>query len=358
MGKERQIIMLVDDNMASLTMGKNILKDKYDVYPIVSGEKFFEILQKITPDLILLDVVMPEMDGYEVIRRLKASRKTQDIPVIFLTSRDDPGNELEGLSLGATDYVSKPFSPALLIQRIDNHLLLDSRKKELEKYNHHLREMAMEYSSQSGELMFAALGNLAEAAEFRDINIQGHGKRIRAYLKILFDELCAKDIYQDEIVTWEMHFLLPASQLHDLGKLFISESILNKKGKLTEDEYTVIKKHPDSGVTFIDRISPESGDHVFLNYARVIAASHHERWDGTGYPQGLKEKDIPLLGRLMALADGYDALISPRPYRDAYSTEEAEKIIFEGKGTWLDPVLVDIFREIAPIFAEITGRKN
>ena len=358
MGNERQIIMLVDDNMASLTMGKNILKDKFDVYPIASGEKFFEILQKITPDLILLDVAMPEMDGYEVIRRLKASRKTQDIPVIFLTSRDDPGNELEGLSLGAIDYVSKPFSPALLIQRIDNHLLLDSRKKELEKYNHHLREMALEYSSQSGELMFAALGVLAESAEFRENVIGSHGRRIRSYLKIMLDELNARDLYQDEVANWDMHFLLPASQLHDLGKLFISESIINKKGPLTKEEFTEIKKHPSLGISLIDQISPEKADHVFLNYARTIAGSHHEKWDGTGYPMGLKSTQIPLLGRLMALTDGYDAMTSPRPYRDAHSTEFAAKAILEGKNNWLDPVLVDIFKDTAPRFAEIAGRKG
>jgi len=357
MAKERQIIMLVDDNMASLTMGKNILKDKFDVYPISSGEKFFEILQKVTPDLILLDVTMPEMDGYEVIRRLKASRKTQDIPVIFLTSRDDPGNELEGLSLGAIDYVSKPLSPALLIQRIDNHLLLDSRKKELEKYNHHLKEMAMEYSNQSGDLLLAVVGALAEAAEFRDISIGSHGKRIRAYLKILLEELSARDLYQNETVNWDQHFLLPASQLHDLGKLFVSDTILNKKEKLTDDEREKIRKHPALGVSFINQIIPENRDHILLNYARTIAGTHHEKWDGTGYPEGLRETKIPLMGRLMALVDGYDALISARPYRDPFSTEDAYKIIVAGKGTWLDPVLVDIFVDTAQKFTEIAERK-
>ena len=358
MGKERHIIMLVDDNVASLTMGRNILKDKFDVYPISSGEKLFEILEKITPDLILLDVSMPEMDGYEVIRRLKASRQHQDIPVVFLTSRDAPGNELEGLSLGAIDYIFKPFSPALLIQRIDNHLLLDSRKKELEKYNVHLKEMAMEFSGEFNELMFAALGSLAESIEFRESTIGGHGKRIRSYLKILVDELNSKDEYNKEAASWDMNFLLPASQLHDLGKLLISEAILKKDGPLSDDEMAMIKKHPELGVNLLEQISPERRDHAFLEYAVNITSSHHERWDGSGYPKGLKEKEIPLLGRIMALADAYDALTSEKPYRKAFSPKEAEKIIKEGKGTWLDPVLVDIFLENSSAFAEIAGRET
>ena len=358
MGKEKPIIMLVDDNMASLTMGKNILKDKFDVYPISSGEKFFEILEKVFPDLILLDIAMPEMDGYEVIKRLKASRKNQDIPVIFLTSRDDPGNELEGLSLGAVDYVSKPFSPALLVQRIENHLLLDFRKKQLEKYNQQLKELAVEYASQSGELMFATLGALAEALEFRESNIGSHGKRILEYFKIMLEELNEKNIYQEEISKWDLHFLLPASKLHDLGKLFLSEDILHKKSKLTPDEFAEIKKHPDLGVSLVDQIAPDKKDHVFITYASIIAGSHHERWDGSGYPKGLKGTEIPLLGRFMALIDGYDAMISSRPYREALSTLEAEKNIIEGKNSWLDPVLADVFVEIAHKFAEIANRKN
>ena len=354
----RQIILLVDDNVASLTMGRNILKDKFDVYPISSGEKLFEILEKITPDLILLDVSMPEMDGYDVIRRLKASRKHQDIHVVFLTSRDAPGNELEGLSLGAIDYVFKPFSPALLIQRIDNHLLLDSRKKELEKYNHHLKEMAMEFSGEFSELMFAALGVLTESIEFRESTVGGHGKRIRSYLKILIDELNSKDEYNKESASWDMNFLLPASQLHDLGKLLINESILKKPEPLTEDELAEIKKHTEMGVSIIEQISPERREHAFLQYALSIAGSHHERWDGKGYPKGLERTEIPLLGRMMALADAYDALISERPYRKAFSTAEAEKMILDGKGSWFDPVLVDIFLENSSTFAEIAMRKS
>jgi putative two-component system response regulator len=358
MGNERQIIMLVDDNMASLTMGKNILKDKYNVFPIPSGEKLFEVLQKVTPDLILLDIAMPEMDGYEVIKKLKANRKTKDIPVVFLTSRDDPGNELEGLSLGAIDYVSKPFSPALLAQRIDNHLLLSSQKKELKKYNDNLKEMVLEQTQQIEDLQNAVMSTVAEVVEFRDDIIGGHIERVQSYLKFMLDQIIEEDKYPAEIAEWDLDFLIPSAQLHDVGKILISEKILNKPGKLTSGEFEEIKKHTSYGIKVIDRISAISREHVFLEHARIIAGTHHERWDGKGYPNGLAGENIPLQGRLMAIADVYDALITVRPYKQKMSTTEAAKIIIEGKGTQFDPVLVDIFQTVAPKFARIAEREN
>jgi putative two-component system response regulator len=358
MEKQRQIVMLVDDNMASLTMGKNILKDKYNVFPIPSGEKLFDILQKVTPDLILLDVSMPEMDGYEVIKKLKANRKHQDIPVVFLTSRDDPGNELEGLSLGAIDYISKPFSPALLVQRIENHLLMAAQKKELKNYNENLREMVLEQTEQIEELQHAVLSTVAEVAEFRDDIIGGHIERIQSYLKFMLDQMIEEGLYQEQTANWDLDFLVPSAQLHDVGKIMISEQILNKPGKLTAEEFEEIKKHTTHGVRLIDRITQTTREHAFLEHAKIIAGSHHEKWDGGGYPDGLKGGAIPLQGRLMAIADVYDALIAVRPYKQPVSPGEAEKIIIQGKGTHFDPALVEIFQTVAPKFAQIAGRKE
>jgi putative two-component system response regulator len=355
MGTERQTIMLVDDNMASLTMGKNILKDKYNVYPIPSGKKLFEIMEKVSPDLILLDVAMPEMDGYEVIKKLKAGRKTLDIPVIFLTSRDDPGNELEGLSLGAIDYVSKPFSPALLIQRIDNHILFASQKKDLKNYNHHLKEIVVEKIRETEDLQSAVLGTVADAVEFRDGVTDGHIERIQSYLKFMLDQLIQEDRYTGEIAEWDLDFLISSAQLHDVGKIMVSDAILNKPGKLTPEEFEEVKKHAEYGVRVIDRITLAAKEHIFLEYARIIAGTHHERWDGTGYPKGLSGEAIPLQGRLMAIADVYDALIAARPYKQPVSPEEAERIIVAGSDSQFDPVLVDVFRIAAPKFAEIAG---
>jgi putative two-component system response regulator len=350
--------MLVDDNMASLTMGKNILKDRYNVFPLPSGEKLFDLLQKVVPDLILLDIAMPEMDGYEVIKKLKANRKTRDIPVIFLTSRDDPGNELEGLSLGAIDYVSKPFSPVLLVQRIENHLLIAAQKKELKNYNDNLREMVLEQIEQIEDLQHAVLNTLAEVAEFRDDIIGGHIERIQSYLKFMLDQMIEEGLYQEETSHWDLEFLVPSAQLHDVGKIMISERILHKPGRLTAEEFEEIKKHTVYGVRLIERITQSAREHVFLEHAKVIAGSHHEKWDGTGYPEGLKGAGIPLQGRLMAIADVYDALIAVRPYKQPVSPAEAEKIIIEGKGTHFDPALVEIFQTVAPKFAKIAGRKE
>jgi putative two-component system response regulator len=356
MKKQRQIIMLVDDNTSSLTMCKNIFKDKYNVFLIPSGERLFDILQKITPDLILLDILMPGMDGYEIIKTLKANRKTHDIPVVFLTSRDDPGNELEGLSLGAIDYVSKPFSPAILVQRIENHLLLAAQKKELKNYNENLREMVLEQVEQIEELQYAVLSTVAEVAESRDAIIGGHIERIRSYFKFMLDQVIEEGLYQEHTSDWDLDLLIPSAQLYDIGKIMISDQILNKPGRLSPEEFEEIKKHTTFGVKLIERIAQSTRKHAFLEHAKIIAGSHHEKWDGTGYPEGLKGNAIPLQGRLMAVADVYDALISPRPYKQPMSPEEAEKIIIQGKGTHFDPVLVEIFQTLARKFAKIAGQ--
>jgi putative two-component system response regulator len=341
--------------MASLTMGKNILKDKYNVYPIPSGEKLFEILEKVIPDLILLDVVMPEMDGYEVMKRLKVNRQSQDIPVIFLTSRDDPGNELEGLSLGAIDYISKPFSPALLAQRIENHLLISSQKMEVKRYADHLKEMVLEQTQHIEDLQNAVLSTVAEVVEFRDDIIGGHIERVQSYLKFMLDQIIQEDLYTDIISKWELDFFVPSAQLHDVGKIMISDQILGKPGKLTPEEFEIIKTHTTEGVKVIERIIQVTKENTFLENARILAGTHHERWDGKGYPDGLAGEAIPLQGRLMAIADVYDALIAVRPYKQPVSTAEAEKVIIEGRGTQFDPALVDIFQKVATHFAKIAG---
>ncbi|MDR1904244.1 MAG: response regulator, partial [Treponema sp.] len=213
MGSERPTIMLVDDNMTSLTMGKNILQEQYKVYTIPSGTKLFEILVKINPDLILLDIEMPDMDGFQVIKKLQDDKKTADIPVIFLTSRNDTDNELVGLSLGAIDYISKPFSPPLLMKRIENHLLIESQKKELKQYNDHLQEMVLEQTTHIKELQYAVMSTVSEVVEFREKTIGGHIVRIQKYLKCLIDALLKAKVYNEEIAAWDLDALIPSAQL-------------------------------------------------------------------------------------------------------------------------------------------------
>jgi putative two-component system response regulator len=356
MAGERHIIMLVDDDETSLATGREILGDTYTIYPIPSGEQFFEILGKITPDLILLDIEMPGMDGYEVIKKIKSNPDIADIPVIFLTARDDPGNELDGLSLGAVDYVAKPFSPPLLVQRIDNHLLLASQKRELKRYNQSLREMVEEQTLEIKNLQTAILNTVAELVEFRDAMSSGHVDRILKYMRVMISAMMRQGLYQDEIIGWESDTFISAAQMHDVGKICISESILNKPGKASPEEFDEIKKHPAYGLMIIDRIRQITGEHAFLSYASVFADSHHERWDGSGYPEGLKGKDIPLAGRLMAIVDVYDALVSIRPYKQPMSPCEAAEEIIRGSGTAFDPALVDIFKTLTGEFARIAER--
>jgi putative two-component system response regulator len=352
MDSDRKTILLVDDNVTNLIAGKNILKDQYKVYPTPTAEIMFGLLENIIPEMILLDIEMPEMNGYEAIKRLKNNPRWADIPVIFLTSKTDEGSELEGLSLGAIDYVTKPFSAPLLLKRIENHLVTETQKKKLKDFNLNLEEMVRQKTVQILNLQNAVLATVAYLVEFRDDVTGEHVSRTQKYLKILLDEMIAEGVYVDEISTWDMDYFLPSAQLHDVGKIAISDTILNKPDKLTKDEFEIMKQHAAIGVQAIKKIEENTEEHSFLRHARLIAGGHHEKWDGTGYPVGLSGKDIPLEGRLMAIADVYDALVSKRPYKDPLGTDEAKQIIESGKGSHFDPALVGVFSKVADKFAE------
>jgi putative two-component system response regulator len=350
---ERKTIMLVDDDQVHLNAGKDILKDIYNVFPIPSVKKLFEMLEKVSPDLILLDIEMPEMDGYEVIKKLKENADTADIPIIFLSAHVDPGHELEGLGLGAVDYVFKPFSPILLIRRIETHMLIASQKMELKKYNANLQTTALEKTEQVVELQNSIMNTIAELVEFRTNELNGHIIRLQKYLNLFIGRLISEKIYANEIEDWNLAFLIPSSQLHDVGKIKINENILNKPGKLSAEEFDLVKNHTGWGEKIIEDLEIKTNGHIFLFHAKIFAASHHEKWDGSGYPRGLKGEIIPLQGRLLAIADVYDALISKLPYKDPYSPEEAAKIILSEKGAHFDPVLTDIFGSLSDKFGEI-----
>ena len=350
--------MLIDDDKVCLAVGREILEGKYTVYPVESGEEAFAALKKVIPDLFLLDIDMPGMDGYEVIKRLKREDATKDIPVIFLTAHTDPGNELDGLSLGAIDYITKPFTPPLLMQRIENHLLISSQKKELVRFNQNLRNMVDEQTKEIKKLQNAILNTVSELVEFRDEMSGGHIERIQRYMQTMLDAMRKQGLYKEVIENWDTEAFVNAAQMHDVGKICVSEAILNKPGKVTAKEFVEIKKHPAYGSIIIDRVRQMTNDHSFLDFASVIAESHHERWDGSGYPEGLKGQDIPLAGRLMALADIYDALISSRPYKQPMSPSEAAEEIIRASGTTFDPALIEIFKTVTDEFAIIAERHD
>ena len=353
----KSLIFLVDDNPANLKIGKNVLSEKYRVATAPSAEKMFGLLKNNYPAMILLDVDMPDMNGYEAIKILKSNPQTKNIPVIFLTAKTESMAELKGLSLGAIDYVIKPFLPDLLLKRIEVHLLVEIQRKtmkvqaaELQYFNDNLQQMVEAKTQSILELQNALLRTMAELVECRDDITGGHIERTQRGIKILLEEIEKHGVYPDEAKDWDVDLLLQSCQLHDVGKISIEDKILKKTGKLDDDEFSEMKNHTTFGEKIIGKIETMAKESEFLKYAKIFAASHHEKWDGSGYPEGLSGKDIPLLGRIMAIADVYDALVSDRPYKKAFAHEEAVKIIAEGKGKHFDPVLIDLFLGVSDKF--------
>jgi putative two-component system response regulator len=353
MNANKKVVMLVDDNMTNLKVGKEILKDEYTTYTVPSAESMFELLENVRPDMILLDIEMPGMNGFDALEKLKAEPAYAEIPVIFLTAKSGESDEQAGLRLGAIDYVSKPFSPTLLLLRIENHMLLIDQNNQLKDLNNNLEEKVRKRTDQVVELQNAILYTFADLVEFRDGVTGGHISRTMSYLELMLKEVLKERDFAEETKNWNVENILQSSQLHDVGKISISDLILNKPGKLTSEEFDIMKTHTTEGEKAIQRIEEKVAVSDFLEYAGLIAGNHHEKWDGTGYPRGLAGNNIPLVGRLMALADVYDALVSVRPYKEAMTAEEAKDIILNGRGTHFDARLVDIFERVFDDFKAV-----
>ena len=347
MSDTRELVMLVDDNLVNLVIGKEALSDAYTVISAPSASKMFELLERYTPKLILLDVDMPEMNGYEAIKILKNRPEMKNIPVIFLTAMSDFNNELQGLSLGAIDYIIKPFSAPLLKKRVEVHILVEAQKKALQDYNKNLQQMVAAKTQTILKLQNKVLQAMAELMEGRDTLTGNHVERTQCCLEVLISAMLEAGIYRKQTAGWDIALLLQSSQLHDVGKIAIRDSILKKPGKLTEEEFDEMKKHVAYGVKFIEKLEEDENeeDSLFLRYAKTFAGYHHEKWDGSGYPNKLAGADIPLLGRLMSIIDVYEALVSERCYKQAFDHQASVNIILQGKGTDFDPVLIDLFKQ-------------
>jgi putative two-component system response regulator len=344
--------MLVDDNRTNLMVGKTALSEDYSVLTAPSALKMLDVLRWSKPDLVLLDVDMPEMNGFEAITILKAAPETRDIPVIFLTALDAHDDELHGLQLGAVDYITKPFAPPLLRKRVALHLLLENQKRELQHYNDNLQGMVEAKTKTILKLQNKILAAMVEMVEGRDGTTGQHIANTQRYLRSLLTAVVGRGIAPEQAFEWDVDLLVQSSQLHDVGKIAVSDNVLKKPGKLTPAEFNEMKQHVIFGVGFIERLEDDEGDSRFLHYAKTFAAFHHEKWNGDGYPHGLAGNDIPLLGRMMAVADVYDALTSERPYKNAFTHEEALRIIVEGKGAHFDPMLVDLFEQVSGSFIQ------
>lgn len=347
-------ILVVDDTPENIAVLDGILRPFYKIQVSRSGERALRLAgTDPKPDLILLDVMMPEMNGYEVITELKKEPMTADIPVIFITAKTETQDEALGLGMGAVDYITKPVNKAIVLARVKTHLELKKSREELKNQNSILNHMVDERTREielTRDIVFTSLASLSET---RDNETGGHIFRTSRYMKVLASELAKTAPEKGNLDENVIRMLYKSAPLHDIGKVGITDRILLKPGKLTDEEFEVMKTHTVLGKQALLNVEKRLGTTAFLSYAKEIAASHHERWDGLGYPEGLSGDDIPLSGRLMAIADVYDALISKRIYKPPFSHKKALGIIQEGKGFQFDPVIFQCFMSISEEFKGI-----
>jgi putative two-component system response regulator len=359
--ERRSTVLVVDDSPQNLSLMVGLLCDRYEVRVARSGQQALEIARSnLPPDLILLDVVMPEMDGHAVCRQLKAQPRTADIPVIFLTSKNEVEDEQQGFALGAADYIAKPISAPILLARVKTHLSLKASADYLRDKNTFLENEVTRRTDEVRAVKDATILMLASLAETRDNETGNHILRTQHYVRALARALQPHPRFSGVLDEGTIEILFKSAPLHDIGKVGIPDSILLKPSKLTTLEFEIMKTHTTLGRDAIETAERRLGRPVaFLRYAKEIAYSHQEKWDGSGYPQALAGDDIPVSARLMAVADVYDALISKRVYKPAIPHAQAVEIMMAGRGRHFDPDMVDAFwrireefRSIALLFAD------
>jgi len=349
-------ILIADDEKFYIDVLVDLLKEDYKTVVAKNGEQALRrAVCDPPPDLILLDVLMEGMDGYEVCQRLKVNPATQSIPVIFLTVKGEVADELRGLELGAVDYISKPMSPPIVCARISTHLALNKARKALANQNQLLEQKVRERTEQLERTKYAAIFCMASLVEARDNETGKHLQRTQNYVRILAEELKSHPRFTHYLDEHTITLLYKTAPLHDIGKVGVPDRILLKVGKLTPEEWELMKKHPEYGYEALVRAEQEIGTTDFLQLAKEIIYAHHEKWDGSGYPRGLKGDEIPIPGRLMAIADVYDALISRRVYKDPFPHENAVAMICQATGHHFDPDIVKAFIERQEEFKQIAS---
>ena len=349
----RSSILIVDDSPVIIHLVSSVLED-YHLLFAMNGVEAIQIA-KNNPniDLILLDIEMPIKNGYEVLKELKNDAELKKIPVIFLTVKDEMEEEAKGLELGAVDYIKKPINRAILKARVETHINLRLANVFREKQNEILENKVKLRTREILLTRDVTINSMMSLLEIRDIETGRHIKRTQLYLKELGEYLSEHGPYQNQMTKERIANIFRTAPLHDIGKIGIADSILLKPGRLTDEEYNTMKKHTEYAVEAFSTVDERLGDNNFFIVAKEIAGTHHEKWDGTGYPLGIKGEEIPLAGRIMALADVYDALVSERVYKKAFTHEEAKKIIIDERGKQFDPVVVDAFLVLEDKFKEI-----
>lgn len=350
----KNTILVVDDDKTNLALAQKILMPRYRIAASNSGRGALKYLENHHPELILLDINMPEMDGYEVMQQIRAKEDTKMIPVIFLTADNLAETEVKCFQMGAMDFVTKPFVPDILLSRVDKTIELDQYRHNLEKMVKEQAEKITEDARRISRIQDSVIVGMANLIESRDGSTGKHVKNTQMYVRMIADELRRRDLFTEELTEEYIEDLCKAAPLHDVGKIKIPDSILQKPGKLTPEEFDTMKQHTTHSSKIIQMIIGDVEDEHYVRIVEDIAMYHHERWDGTGYPAGLKEDEIPLAARIMSVADVFDALYEERCYKPPVRPiERIMQIMTEGRGTQFDPVIVDVFMEMLPMLKEV-----
>ena len=351
-------VLIVDDFPENLLVLSDLLQPFYEVRVATTGRKALRIAASPPcPDLILLDVMMPDLDGYQVFEQLRGNPATRDIPVIFVTAMDSDEAEMHGLQIGAVDYITKPIVPPIVLARIRTQLELKQAQDQLRYQNDHLESEIAKRMAENELIQEVSIRALAHLAETRDPETGNHILRTQAYVHHLAMSLRHRPRFASPLTDRYIRLLTRSAPLHDIGKVGIPDAILRKPGPLTPDEWTIMKTHARLGSEAIELAERDAVQKVeFLTLAKEIAHWHHERWDGSGYPDGLVGDDIPISARIMALADVFDALISHRAYKPAFSYQQARSVIEGGSGKHFDPEIVEVFCMTFAEFCDIANR--
>lgn len=353
-------ILAVDDNEINLQILEYILiKEGYNVQTVLDPKAVMSTCVKYLPDLIMLDITMPEINGYTICKMLKETELTRNIPVIFVSALSDTENLVDGFSYGAVDYITKPFKVEEVKVRVATHIKLYELQKELEKHNHSLEVLVQEQFKKISDAQTETIFSLAKLAQSRDDDTGSHLERVQKYCLILSEQLAKDSKYSPIITPKFIEHIVNASPLHDIGKVGISDLILLKPGGLTNEEFEIMKTHTKIGAETLEDVDKKfGGTNSFITMGKLIARHHHERWDGKGYPDGLAKENIPLPARIMAVADVYDAVSSNRVYRDALPHSKCVEIIKNGVGTQFDPELIDAFLKVQDKFYAVNIEFN
>ena len=338
-------VLIIDDNGINLRTAKEALDNYYEVITVNSCKMALRYLEQHTPDIILLDIQMPEIDGFETMAAIRSLPQTEDTPIIFLTAQNNIDDEIRGLELGAVDYIHKPFQPQIMRMRIRTQLALAN-------YQDHLEDIIMQKTEQVARVETALVASLNDLLDIRDGITGSHVRRTAKYFEILLNALDTAHTFPETITPDYKARLLRGAPLHDLGKVGISDNTLLKPSRLSPEEMEFMRQHSTFGGQALAHAVEIVGEDSFLNDARDMAYYHHEKWNGTGYPKGLSGEEIPLSARILAVADVYDALTSQRTYKNAFSHEKAVSILLDEDGISFDPRIMQVFREIEYQFAE------